>query len=151
MAKKSGSNSGQAIVELALTLPLLVILVVGIVEYGVIYYDKAMLTNASREGARTGIVFQGDGTTSPPTCVDIPNSAITTAVNNYLQTRLINFGGAGAANTTITRTGTSPDCDINGGTVKVAVSYVHTYLMLPRFLSGSNTITIGAETTMRRE
>ena len=36
-------------------------LLFGIIEFGIILYDKAMITNASREGARAGIVFDPDG------------------------------------------------------------------------------------------
>jgi Flp pilus assembly protein TadG len=32
-------------------------LLFGIIEFGIILYDKAMITNASREGARAGIVY----------------------------------------------------------------------------------------------
>lgn len=43
---------GQAIVEFALVLPLLLILSLLIVQYGVIYRTAIGLTNLSREGAR---------------------------------------------------------------------------------------------------
>jgi Flp pilus assembly protein TadG len=42
-------------VEFALMLPLLVIFLVGIVEFGHIWYLKHTLNNASREGARYGV------------------------------------------------------------------------------------------------
>ena len=55
---KTKRQSGQALVELALVLPLLLILAFGIVEFGLLMYNKAVITNASREGARVGIVAQ---------------------------------------------------------------------------------------------
>ena len=49
---------GAAAVEFAMLLPLLMALFMGTVEMGLILYNKAVLTNASREGARVGIVLR---------------------------------------------------------------------------------------------
>jgi Flp pilus assembly protein TadG len=60
---------GAAAVEFALLLPVLMALFMGSLEIGLILYDKAVLTNASREGARAGIVLR-----SPkPTVAEISN------------------------------------------------------------------------------
>ncbi len=49
---------GVAAVEFALVLPLLIVLLLGIIDFGLVMYDKAMITNAAREGARAGIVLR---------------------------------------------------------------------------------------------
>jgi Flp pilus assembly protein TadG len=49
------NKRGQALVELALTLPLLIMLVIGTIEFGWLFHDYLMVTNASREGARIAI------------------------------------------------------------------------------------------------
>lgn len=49
---------GSATVEFALLLPLLLGLLLGVVEIGLALYDKAVLTQACREGARAGIVLR---------------------------------------------------------------------------------------------
>lgn len=49
---KSGKNRGQALVEFALVLPLLLILTMLIIQYGIIFYTTIGVTNLSREGAR---------------------------------------------------------------------------------------------------
>jgi Flp pilus assembly protein TadG len=49
-----GCESGQQIVELAVTLPLLVVLVVGIFDFGNAFNLKQKLTNTVREAARFG-------------------------------------------------------------------------------------------------
>lgn len=54
------NNHGGALVEFAIVLPLLLILVGGFIEFGVLFYNKQLITNASREGARAGIVSQRD-------------------------------------------------------------------------------------------
>jgi Flp pilus assembly protein TadG len=47
---------GAAAVEMALVLPVLLLLIGGIVDFGRAYFTQIMLTNAAREGARAGIV-----------------------------------------------------------------------------------------------
>lgn len=50
------NSSGQALVEFAIILPLLLLLVFGITEFGRFLYLKNSATNAAREGARLGAV-----------------------------------------------------------------------------------------------
>jgi len=50
------SEKGQALVELALVLPLLLLLLMGIFEFGRIFFDYLCIANASREGARWAAV-----------------------------------------------------------------------------------------------
>lgn len=45
-------EAGNVIIELAMVLPFLLLIVAGIVDLGVLYWEKHILTNASREGAR---------------------------------------------------------------------------------------------------
>ena len=73
-----------ALVSLLVLMPLLF----GIIEFSLILYDQAMITNASREGSRAAIVY--DEPRLPETGTD----SITTVVNNYCQNRLITFGSA---------------------------------------------------------
>jgi Flp pilus assembly protein TadG len=46
-----GKRKGQALVELALTLPLILLLILGAMDFGRMFYHKIILTNAAREGA----------------------------------------------------------------------------------------------------
>lgn len=50
------SERGAAAVEFALLLPLLVMLLTGIIEFGLAYNAKLTLTHAAREGVRAEIV-----------------------------------------------------------------------------------------------
>lgn len=54
------NKQGQALVELALVLPILIMLVMGTVEFGRIFHSYLLITNATREGARAGIVGLDD-------------------------------------------------------------------------------------------
>ncbi len=111
-------NKGASAVEFAVILPLLVLLLFGIIEFSLALYDKAMITNASREGARAGIVYRVPA---------VPDAEIATVVNTYLRNHLVTFGGAPNAMVTVARNGNSP-----GGELKVRVAYTYTFLVLPR-------------------
>jgi len=131
-------EAGASAVEFAIVLPILVLLIFGIIEFSVALYDKAMITNACREGARAGIVFRVPSVT---------DGEITNVVNNYLGSSLITFGAPVAANTTVTRIGYNP-----GDELKVIVNYTYTFLIIPRFVvSLSGGINMAAETVMRME
>jgi Flp pilus assembly protein TadG len=132
------NQSGASAVEFAIVLPILVLLVFGIIEFSVALYDKAMITNASREGARAGIVFK-----VPP----VADDEIINVVNSYLGNNLITFGGPATANTTVIRNGSNP-----GDELKVTVDYTYTFLIIPNFITSlSGGISMMAETVMRME
>jgi len=48
---------GQSLVEMALVLPLLLLLVAGIIDFGRAYNNYIIITNAAREGARAASHF----------------------------------------------------------------------------------------------
>lgn len=50
-------QEGVQAVEFALVLPIMLVLVFGIIDFGVVLYAKEVMANASREGARQGIRF----------------------------------------------------------------------------------------------
>lgn len=56
---KFGRKRGQALVEFALVLPLLLILTMMIIQYGIIFNTTIGLTNLSREGARFAATAPG--------------------------------------------------------------------------------------------
>ena len=56
LLKRIREHRGAAIVEVALTLPLLLLVSVGIFEFGRAYQTWQVLTNAAREGARIAVL-----------------------------------------------------------------------------------------------
>jgi Flp pilus assembly protein TadG len=54
------NEKGQSLVEFALILPLVLLLLMGIVEFGVMINTYLKIENASREAARSGIVGSTD-------------------------------------------------------------------------------------------
>jgi Flp pilus assembly protein TadG len=49
-------DSGAELIEFAFTLPLLLLVSLGIVEYGFMFHEYEVVTNAAREGARIAIL-----------------------------------------------------------------------------------------------
>jgi Flp pilus assembly protein TadG len=58
--RRHGRERGAVLVEAALVLPLLIVLVLGIVEYSVAFNKSATVANASRAGARTATAIPKD-------------------------------------------------------------------------------------------
>lgn len=52
--KRGDARSGQGMVELALALPLLLLLMLGTIDIGRVFFDYVQLRNAVREGAGYG-------------------------------------------------------------------------------------------------
>ena len=101
---------GAAAVEFALILPILLALLVGGIDASLALYDKAVITNASREGARAGIVARN------PLLTD---EQIRQVVRQYAQSALVSFGASPVQPTVLIQKGSL------GGdpTLQVTVSY----------------------------
>ena len=52
------NSNGQSLVEFALVLPFLLVLILGMIEFGWILNGKITLTSAAREGARVAIIYE---------------------------------------------------------------------------------------------
>ncbi|MGI5858042.1 MAG: TadE/TadG family type IV pilus assembly protein [Tepidanaerobacteraceae bacterium] len=58
--KLFGRQKGQTLVELALVLPIIILILFGILEFGRIFHSYIVITNAAREGVRLGAVGKQD-------------------------------------------------------------------------------------------
>ena len=92
----SGERGAQ-IVEAALVLPLLLLVVLGILDFGVLFWRFESVTNAAREGARIAIL-QGYSTTDVEDRVEqyLDNAGLsgTTAVTTVVAPVGVDVGGA---------------------------------------------------------
>jgi Flp pilus assembly protein TadG len=148
MLRKFRSNQGQTVVEFAFVLVPLLILVLGIMEFGMILYDKAVLTDACREAARQGIMFRADATKFEYT--PLTEAQIKTVVGNYVQDRLVNFGEPFDPTTDVA-VAWDP-APTHGSTLEVAVNFPYTFLALPKLGDmGSSLLNLSARSTMRME
>lgn len=59
--RRDSSDRGAAAVEFALVVPILLLLVFGIVDYGAVYADSISARNGVREAARQGVVSNFNG------------------------------------------------------------------------------------------
>lgn len=125
-------RTGAAVVELAVVLPLFVLLVFGTIEFGRMVMVQQVLTNAAREGARSAVL---NGATT---------SDVTTAVTSYLTASAV----SGAS---VTVSPDPPSRAPYGARVTVTVSVPFSsvsWLPSPMYLGGK---TLRAQCIMRRE
>lgn len=134
------NRTGSQVIEFALVLPLLLLLVFGIIDFSVGLYDKAVVTNASREGARAGVVYRFPTLTSAQL-----QSTVTAVVQNYCSSYLITFGAATTPRITVTGGGAS------GNQLTVTVSYDYVFSVIPNFVPTLTNPTLTATTVMRME
>jgi Flp pilus assembly protein TadG len=130
---------GAELIEFAFALPLLLFVVLGIIDFGFLFRDYEILTNAAREGARLGSLPD----------YDVPD----------VQDRVVAYATASGL------TGTVPPPDVQfgdivfgGNTVQgvtVIAEYPHQFQFLgpiATFFGGSfGTVNLTATSTMRRE
>lgn len=147
------SEKGVSAVEFALIAPLLFVLTFGIIEFSLMLFDKAVVTNASREGARAAIVYNTK--TSPVTYEPIARSEVDKVVKNYTDKYLISLGGSPAPGPPDIQyiSGATPE---SHGDVRVTVTYNYNFLIFPdlsALLGGSftGTIPVIGTTLMRME
>lgn len=81
---KIKSQRGAQIVEFALVLPLLLVIMMLIIDFGFLVYNKAVITNASREAARAGTVL----TATPWTVNGVASVACTYARDSLITTTI---------------------------------------------------------------
>ena len=145
MAAVSGpwraTQSGQAVIELALTLPLLLVIVMGIFDFGLMFQHYEVVTNAAREGARVGV---------------LPN--YTTADAQARAQQYLTSGGLNGSATFNVAVAPSPPFGSPAKTVNqvtVTVAYPYTYPFIGPILNlvgGSlGSVTLQGVSTMRVE
>ena len=130
------NERGVAAAELALLLPVLLLILFGTIEFGMVMYGREVVTNASREGARAGIVQR-----IPP----VTAGEIRTVATNYLTGTGINTADVTIA---IPASGGA-----TGTPVTVTATYRYRWLIpyVPTIAGLPTPLTIAMTTTMRHE
>jgi Flp pilus assembly protein TadG len=131
-SKCTENEKGQSLVEFALVVPMLLVLVFGIAEFGRAWMTQNILTGAAREAVRLAAVPAPGGGWN--------GSAATTRGNQILVT-------AGIATTVSVQDAASPF-----GDVTATVNY-NFPVVIVGFIPGlgSSTFPLSSTTTMRRE
>jgi Flp pilus assembly protein TadG len=147
MTRRSGllCARGQALVETAITLPLILLVSVSIFEFGRAYQTLQVLTNAAREGARVAVL---PGATS---------SDVQARVTSYLQA-----GQLGNPNSATVSVNQNVAISIGGTTAaasQVIVNYPFSFMVLNPVVNlvskgstlGGAPLTLTASAEMRNE
>jgi Flp pilus assembly protein TadG len=152
---RNSDQRGQAIIELALTLPLLLVVTFGIIDFGFMFMRYEAVTSAAREGARLGVL-------PDYTAAEAQNRAI-----SYLRASGLNGTQRGSCGGTFVRNSvcaqmTTATVPVAGATpprtvnqVTVIVEYDHEYSfvgpIMNLFGSGLGTLRVRAASSMRHE
>jgi Flp pilus assembly protein TadG len=142
-----GAEGGAELVEFALTFPLLLLVVLGIVDFGFLFQQFEVITNAAREGGRVAVLPPYSQTAA------LMRSNATARVDQYIAASFLSGGGV------VTTTVTGPTAVAIGGncmsTVTVNVTYPHQFIFLSgiasHFGAAFGTSTLRASSTMRSE
>jgi Flp pilus assembly protein TadG len=136
------SRKGQTLIEFALIMPLLLVLAFGIIEFGIFLYNQQVITNASREGVRHGIVAR------IPRVPISGTDSINTVVQTYCANHLRTFA---AQNIPVVQvTGYDPNA-LFGANLTVTVTYNYTFILSRPFTPKDRTKTLVATTVMKYE
>lgn len=76
-------QQGSQVVEFALILPFMILVIFAVIDFTLIGYNKAVITNASREAARNGIVLTAGAWNA---------GNVEQVACNYIRTMLISVG-----------------------------------------------------------
>ncbi len=119
--KRKSDQKGAAAVEFAIILPVFVLLLFGMIEWGLLLFNQQVITNASREGARAGIVVG-----SPR----FSDDEIRDVVTAYLGDHLITFGAASAPLDIQIDPEGNRNLLVHGDDLRVTVTYTYGFLVL---------------------
>lgn len=146
---------GAASVEFALILPLLLGLLFGIVEFGLLFKDQLSIQQAAREGSRTAAVGRLRSEVNNRIANSVPT--LTTANLTYdVMYRTFN-GASWSSYVTLgdAANGTANDAP-QGAQIRVRTHYLHQFAtgsLFARLIGkpGATNMTLHAEMVMRRE
>jgi Flp pilus assembly protein TadG len=142
------NDSGQALVEIAFSIGIFLLLVWGTIEFGSMYSTKVTLQNAVRQAGRYAITGQ---------CVESAGSCSETRYNSIIANLqgasdgIINSGNVGDISITCTNLGGGCPSGAGGpgDLVVITVTYPYKFLTGPisKFFPSGYTITVSASVT----
>jgi Flp pilus assembly protein TadG len=137
VAREHRREAGTSVVEMAFVLPLLLLLVFAIGDFGIAYTRWNSLTNAVREGARAGVVFRNP----------CDAAAISSEIQNTVATFAASSGLDGPSiNTTVTNA-----CGGTGTQLTVTATAPYDYVAMAALAGLAPTVNLSARTVMRNE
>jgi len=95
ISKLYGKQTGQSLVEFALTLPIVALLLFGIIQYGFIFSAMLTVRNASAVGARYAVV----GTPTSDNIIAVTKGAVTPMLSTNIANVTVNMNATIGATT----------------------------------------------------
>ena len=151
-------DGGQSLAEFALILPVFLILVFGIIDFGMGLRAYITVAQATREGARYGVVGNAAGTFSAGGSGHCNGSTTTNIVGKVCSTMNgLDLTDIQTVTTECPDTGTTPPCN-PGDAIEVHAEFRYHYITpvktIINVMSGGSLadyITVSSTTTMRQE
>jgi Flp pilus assembly protein TadG len=152
MAARLKSQRGAELIEMALVLPLLLLVLVGISDFGFLFSRYEVLTNAAREGARIA-VLSGSGYNT----ADVQSRVCSYLTSGGVPTTNCTTG---TGNPTITVTNVTINLPTPGATPvdarQVQLTYTHNFMFIGPIIglmggSWTNAKTVTITAVMRAE
>jgi len=141
-------TKGAVLVEFAVACLVFLLIVAGIMDLGHAFYMRQVVTNASREGARYGVVYQTDGSGSR-----LPPSSYSPSIENHILVDY-NLGELlpSDANPQVIPGGAGYTTGNTGAPLEVRVTAIKTWFVLNNFVPGlGDSVTLSATTVMQCE
>lgn len=121
----------MAAIEMAIVLPLLMVILFGIINFGTIFYNQIVITNAAREGARWGAINPTKATCTQTSSTGTSGAppANSCEAANRAATNLITYGNAATPQSVGT---------VSAGVLTVAVTFDYGGIwIIKRLLAGN--------------
>jgi Flp pilus assembly protein TadG len=132
-----GHEPGAAAVEFALVVPLLLMLVFGIIDFGVLMHRNTLLDNAAREGVRAASLGRSESDVRAVVQAALPGASVTVTVS------CLKPDGSACASYAADAA--------SGGTAVVRVDYAHHWLTPVGPMFGGSTRNLTQTSRMRIE
>ncbi len=136
-ARRRHREDGTSVVEMAFVLPLLLLLVFAIGDFGIAYTRWNSLTNAVREGARVGVVFR----------TPCNAGTVTTEIQNTVE----NFAASAGLDAASIVTSAGNVCAGTGTQLTVTATSPYDYIAMSALAGFAPSINLEARTVMRNE
>lgn len=163
--RRARCDEGQALLEFAFLLPLLLILITGMVDFARLYQQYQLVTDAAREGARVSVIAPENPPSDPAAAETAHTQNIMDAVQRTLQVAAVDgwdsmSGPTENCDALPTSTPTTVEvysCAWNsarGNESRVALRAPYEFLVLGPFVgwaTGDRTVTLSTSFTMRQE
>lgn len=133
-------------VEFALILMVLLLIVMGIIQFGFMFYTKYVITCASREGARYGAIYKTDATGDR-----LPPSSYVPSIEQVVRDYVNNLVSNADSLVTVQVGGDAYTTGAPGGDLVVRVICQNPWDLLSGLIPALSNITFQAETIMKVE